>query len=89
MIDLHIHTARCGHATGEMAQYVEAGRARGLDVMCFTDHLPVPEPYPQHYTMKAAELPAYVADVLAAARESRATGGPEVLLGVEADWLPD
>jgi len=89
VIDLHIHTARCGHATGEMAQYVEAGRARGLDVMCFTDHLPVPEPYPQHYTMKAAELPAYVADVLAAARESRATGGPEVLLGVEADWLPD
>ena len=89
MIDLHVHTARCGHATGEMAQYVEAGRARGLDVMCFTDHLPMPEPYPQHYTMKADELPAYVADVLAAARDSRATGGPEVLLGVEADWLPD
>jgi len=72
-----------------MAEYVEAGRARGLDVICFTDHLPMPAPYPQHYTMEAGEMPAYVADVLAAAAGARASGGPEVLLGIEADWLPD
>jgi histidinol-phosphatase (PHP family) len=89
VIDLHIHTARCGHASGEMAQYVDEGRARGLEVMCFTDHLPMPAPYPQHYTMRPEEMPAYVADVLAAARDARETGGPEVLLGIEADWLPD
>lgn len=89
MIDLHMHTSRCGHASGEMAEYVAAGRARGLDVMCFTDHLPMPAPYPQHYTMKADEMPAYVADVRAAAAHARDSGGPEVLLGIEADWLPD
>lgn len=89
MIDLHMHTSRCGHATGDISDYVEAGRARGLDVICFTDHLPMPAPYPQHYTMRAAELPAYVDDVLVAAALARDAGGPEVLLGIEADWLPD
>jgi histidinol-phosphatase (PHP family) len=89
VIDLHVHTARCGHASGELADYVEAARRRGLAAICFTDHLPMPAPYPQHYTMKAEELPAYVEDVRAAASEARARGGPEVLLGIEADWLPD
>ena len=89
MIDLHIHTERCGHATGRIAEYVEVGRARGLEVMCITDHLPMPEPYPQHYAMRPEEMPAYVGDVLAAARASRDSGGPEILLGIEADWLPD
>jgi histidinol-phosphatase (PHP family) len=89
VIDLHVHTARCGHASGEVPDYVSAARQRGLDAICFTDHLPMPSAYPQHYTMKAGELPAYVADVLSAAEDSRAEGGPEVLLGIEADWLPD
>jgi histidinol-phosphatase (PHP family) len=89
VIDFHVHTARCGHASGEVSEYVSAARARGLEAICFTDHLPMPAPYPQHYTMKAAELPDYVADVQAAAKASRAEDGPEVLLGIEADWLPD
>jgi histidinol-phosphatase (PHP family) len=88
MIDLHLHTSRCGHATGTMTDYVEAGRAAGLDVMCFTDHFPMPEDYPQHYTMRPAEMPAYLQDVAAVAAYSRETAGPEVLCGLEADYLP-
>lgn len=88
MIDLHMHTARCGHASGTVREYVEAGRAAGLDVMCFTDHLPMPAPYPQHYTMRADELDAYLADVRSVAEETARDGGPEILVGVEADWLP-
>ncbi len=88
MIDLHMHTARCGHATGSLIDYVEAGRAAGLEVVCFTDHLPMPEGYPQHYTMRHEEISAYLEDVTAAAAFSRKTGGPEVLSGVEADWMP-
>ena len=89
MIDLHVHTSRCGHATGTVTQYVEAARQRGITTLCFTDHLPMPAPYPSHYTMGADELPAYIADVRAAALASKASGGPEVLCGIEADWLPD
>lgn len=89
MIDLHVHTSRCGHAVGEMAAYVQAARRSALDVVCFTDHLPLPATYPQHYTMPHAEMSAYVADVRAAAAEAERQGGPEILLGIEADWLPD
>jgi histidinol-phosphatase (PHP family) len=88
VIDLHLHTSRCGHATGTVAEFVEAGRAAGIGVMCFTDHLPMPESYPQHYTMGAGELDAYMSDVRAAAKDSKAAGGPEILCGIEADWLP-
>lgn len=88
MIDLHMHTSRCGHASGTVREFVEAGRAAGVDVMCFTDHLPMPPAYPQHYTMGACELVDYVSEVRAAADASRASGGPEVLCGIEADWLP-
>lgn len=89
MIDLHMHSSRCGHATGTIGEFVAAGRAAGLDVMCFTDHLPMPPRYPQHYSMGADELDDYIGDVHAAADASAASGGPEVLCGIEADWLPD
>jgi histidinol-phosphatase (PHP family) len=89
VIDLHVHTARCGHATGTPVEYVDAARAAGLQVLCFTDHLPMPAGYPQHYTMRRDEVAPYLEDVAAVAAYSAETGGPEVLAGVEADWVPD
>jgi histidinol-phosphatase (PHP family) len=88
VIDLHLHTARCGHASGTPVEYVDAARAAGIDVMCFTDHFPMPEGYPQHYTMRTHEVSDYLDDVRAAAAYSAETGGPEVLVGIEADWMP-
>lgn len=88
MIDLHLHTSRCGHATGTVIDYVEAAREAGLRTICFTDHLPMPADYPQHYTMGPGEIGAYLEDVRVAAAYAAETGGPEVLCGVEADWLP-
>jgi histidinol-phosphatase (PHP family) len=70
-------------------EYVEAARAAGLSTICFTDHLPMPDPYPQHYSMRHDELAEYVDDVAVAAAASAETGGPEVLVGIEADWLPE
>lgn len=87
MIDLHMHTSRCGHASGSIADYIETARAAGISTLCFTDHLPMPAPYPQHYTMGHDELAAYVDDIRAAAALSAEIGGPEVLVGIEADWL--
>jgi histidinol-phosphatase (PHP family) len=88
VIDLHVHTARCGHATGTPVEYVDAARAAGVEILCFTDHLPMPADYPQHYTMRHDEVGPYLDDVAAVAAYSRETGGPEVLAGVEADWVP-
>lgn len=88
MIDLHVHTSRCGHAEGSVTEYVEAARAAGIETICFTDHLPLPAGYPTGYTMAPGEMDDYLAEVRAAAAASRDSGGPEVLCGVEADWLP-
>lgn len=89
MIDLHLHTARCRHAEGTIAEYVDAGRRAGISTMCFTDHLPLPDGYPTGYAMSWPELPLYVSEVKAAAADALAAGGPEVLCGVEADWIPE
>lgn len=89
MIDLHIHTSRCKHAAGTVGDYVHAARTAGVTTMCFTDHLALPQGYPSCYTMDADELPLYVADVRAAALASADAGGPEVLCGIEADWIPE
>lgn len=86
MIDSHVHTSRCRHAVGAPADYVAAAAARGLDVLTFTDHLPLPTGFSSEYAMPEDELPAYVDEVARAAEAVH--DGPEVLLGVEADWLP-
>jgi histidinol-phosphatase (PHP family) len=89
MIDLHMHTSRCGHASGTPEQYVVAARAAGVSVMCFTDHLPLPADTPRalEYAMPAEQLPEYVAEIRTLAARSAADGGPEVLVGIEADWI--
>jgi len=87
LTDCHWHTARCGHATGEMDEYVARGEALGLVAAGFSDHLP------QYFlprgerdpglAMAEEELPRYVAAV----RELQEIH-PFLRLGVEADYIP-
>ncbi len=39
MIDYHVHTILCNHATGTMEQVVRAAVAKGMTTICFLDHL--------------------------------------------------
>jgi histidinol-phosphatase (PHP family) len=84
MIDLHIHTHRCRHATGTPAQYIAAAEAAGISTVAFTDHLPMLDGSDTDYAMSWAELPDYVSDI----RALQGRTAPEVLLGIEADWDP-
>jgi histidinol-phosphatase (PHP family) len=88
MIDLHVHTSRCGHADGSLSSYAEAARDAGVSILGFSDHLPLPDGFPTGYAMSWRELPQYVDEVLKIARRCQRRGGPDVLLGIEADWLP-
>ncbi len=94
MIDLHVHTWRCRHAIGTVAEYVAVAAERGIGTIALTDHLPLsPElvardPEMAGYAMPASELVEYVGEVCAARDASIALGGPEVLLGIEADLYP-
>jgi histidinol-phosphatase (PHP family) len=89
LVDYHIHTARCGHARGEMAAYVEQAIRSGLPEMGFSDHiflywLPAENRDPE-LAMSEAEFDQYVEDVL----QLRASY-PEIAirLAVEADFIP-
>ena len=83
--DYHTHSARCGHASGTPAEYVEAARVAGLLAIGVADHLPLlPEPDPE-LSMEACELGDYVGEVL----ELKAAFPGFVLLGVEADYRPE
>ncbi len=82
--DYHTHTARCGHASGHPAEYVDAAREKGLLGIGIADHLPLlPERDPE-LSMHACELGDYVAEV----QELKARFPDFVFLGIEADYRP-
>lgn len=91
MIDLHTHHERCGHASGRLEAYAAAARQRGLRVLGLSDHAPLllpggaDEPAPGMH-MPASAWPDYLSE--AAALRARLAGRLEVLVGVEADYLP-
>lgn len=94
MIDLHVHTWRCRHGEGTPEEFVRAAAQRGVTVLAFTEHLPLPPdlvarvPEAAEYAMPLSELDDYVADV----REAAVLGdslGVEVLLGVEVDAVSE
>lgn len=89
--DLHTHHKRCGHARGNIRDYIEAAISRGLQVIGISDHSPyfgeeADHPFPK-ITMPKSEFPDYVAEVLSLKREYE--GKIEVLLGVESDFFPE
>jgi histidinol-phosphatase (PHP family) len=94
MIDLHVHTALCGHADGMPVDYVRAAAAGGVTVLGFTDHMPLAPslsariPGASRYSMALDQLEHYVAEV-SRARELGRELGVEVLLGIEADLVQD
>ncbi|WP_028594086.1 histidinol-phosphatase [Paenibacillus assamensis] len=89
--DLHTHHVRCGHANGTIRDYIEAGIARGLQVIGISDHTPYfgyeeDQPFPK-ITMRKSELSSYVEEVLALKQEYE--GRIDVLLGIESDYFPE
>lgn len=92
MIDCHVHTARCGHGQGTVAEYVARAAAVGVDVLTLTEHLPLPfviDPN-REYSMPEEDLGDYITEVTDAAVKAQvADGGVTVLCGIEADWLPE
>lgn len=89
LLDYHVHTARCGHAQGEMEEYARAARKAGLAEMGFADHFPLyflpPEDRDPGLAMSFEQLPAYIQEVRLL--QHRLNPYP-LRLGVEADYWP-
>jgi len=82
--DYHMHTKRCGHATGEIDQYIAEARQKGLLEIGFSDHLPFVTHRDPQYTMALSELPEYHKDM----EEARdAHKDLSIKIGIEADYM--
>ncbi|MBD2847489.1 histidinol-phosphatase HisJ [Paenibacillus sp. IB182496] len=88
-IDYHTHHARCGHAVGELEDYVRRGIALGLDQLGLSDHMPLvhvdPAAYYPEMAMPLEELPRYVEECLALKEKYR--GQIDIRVGLEGDYI--
>lgn len=89
--DLHTHHDRCGHAQGQIRDYIDAAIEAGLSVIGISDHSPYFGSQEDHAQPKIAmaksEFPRYVEEVLRLKKEYE--GKIDVLLGVESDFFPE
>ncbi|MDQ0091093.1 histidinol-phosphatase (PHP family) [Paenibacillus anaericanus] len=89
LIDYHTHHARCGHAVGNLEDYVRRGIEIGLSQIGLSDHMPLlhvdPATYYPEMAMAKEELPRYVEEVLELKEKYR--GQIEVRLGLEGDYI--
>jgi histidinol-phosphatase (PHP family) len=84
--NLHTHTYRCKHASGNVADYCRAARTHGLTTLGFSDHTPLPDNRWSRIRMDFSELHAYNRDVeLARGRFP----GLTVLKGMECEYAPE
>ena len=86
LFDGHTHTPRCQHARGDGDDYAQAALSAGLRGFAITCHNPMPGDYGARMRMKPGEFDAYVDDMKAV--RDRYAGRVDVLLGLEADFVP-
>jgi histidinol-phosphatase (PHP family) len=86
LIDYHLHTARCGHAAGNMEDYTSRAADLGLAEIGFSDHFPMLHIEDTTLAMSLKELPDYVGDVKGLRQAFPRLG---VKLGIEVDFLPE
>lgn len=89
--DFHTHHERCGHAEGQIRDYIEKAIEHGLQMIGISDHSPFfgdEEDHPMPaIAMAQSELPAYIEEVLRLKEEYQ--DRIEVLLGMESDFFPE
>ena len=89
--NLHTHTFRCGHASGEDREYVEAAIRAGVRVLGFADHSPMVFPASSGYflpfRMSLDAFEGYVTSILELRRAY--AGEIELLIGAEMEYYPE
>lgn len=87
MIDYHIHTKLCGHADGEMEEYVHSAIDKGLDEIGFSDHFPLFHVVATDLSMRMEELPLYINKVRKLQKEFKKD--ISIKLGIEVEYTPE
>ena len=85
----HTHTSLCGHATGEMIEYIQRAIDGGIIYMGFSDHMPYAfaDESAQGQRMTSKEAKDYVADI----RRLRELykNKIDIKIGFEMEYYPD
>ncbi len=82
LVDYHIHTYLCGHATGEPLDYVKEAERKGISEIGFSDHIMVDKWRPE-YAMRLTQIEDYVRLVEKVEEESSIP----VRIGAEVDYF--
>ncbi|MDF2961087.1 MAG: histidinol phosphate phosphatase HisJ family [Paenibacillus sp.] len=89
--DLHTHHSRCGHAVGQIEDYIQSAIRVGLQVIGISDHSPFFAEEEDHarpgMAMPRSEFLFYVEEVLNL--KHKYEDRIEVLLGVESDFFAE
>ncbi|WEK56248.1 MAG: histidinol-phosphatase HisJ [Candidatus Cohnella colombiensis] len=87
-IDYHTHNYRCGHAVGNLEEYVQSAIAKGLREIGLSDHMPLLHVDPvanADSAMAMAELPGYVEECLQLKEKYK--DQIAVRVGLEGDFI--
>ena len=86
LVDYHIHTTLCNHATGSSKEYIEHALKMGLKEIGFSDHAPLVSHRDPSVTMDFSDLPEYYAIM----ENARSQYKNEIIIkrGIEADFIP-
>lgn len=84
LYESHMHTPLCRHAKGEPEEYAAIAARRGLKGIIITCHNPLPDGLAQGSRMYIEQWNEYLALIQRASQSSEV----EVLLGLEADFMP-
>jgi len=84
--DYHMHTPRCNHAIGDVAEYAAAAIEAGFTEIGMSDHSPMPDNYDKPWRMDRSELAGYLQEV----EQVRDAVKDRLALrvGLEADFHP-
>jgi len=87
-VNLHTHTARCGHASGTDEEFVLAAIEAGYTKLGFSDHTPFPydNGYVNRTKMGMDQLEDYISSVLSL--KEKYADKIEILLGLECEAVP-
>lgn len=81
----HTHTKRCGHATGEDEEYVQAAIQGGLKILGFSDHAAYADPAPGE-RMNIEQVPDYMNSIHAL--QQKYAKDIQIYLGMEVEYYP-
>lgn len=86
--NLHTHTKRCRHATGEDIEYVERAIEGGLKTIGFSDHAPFrfPDGFESHFRVPTEDAEEYIQSINRLKEEFK--NEIDIKIGFEMEYYP-